>query len=119
MSKKSPKFKTAPAFDVGLLLRNYIKQHRIYKSALARAVNRHPTTLQDLIKKPSLQTTILWEISVALKHNFFADIAAQLGIADGFENPLQQRVTELEKQNHDLALQVKTLEKAIELMGRK
>lgn len=50
---------------------------------------------------------------------FFADMAVALGIADGFENPLQTRVTELEKQNSDLQLQIKTLEKAIELMGRR
>jgi len=35
------------------------------------------------------------------------------------ENPLQTHISELEKQKSDLELQLKTLEKAIELMGRK
>ena len=118
MSNKSPKFKQNTAFDVGEMLRSYMKKNRIYKSALARAINRKPRTLYDMIDKPSLQTAILWEISVALKHNFFADIAVAQNIDNGFENPLQQRVTELEKQNHDLELQVKTLKEAIGLMGR-
>lgn len=119
MNKRTPKFKQTAAFDAGKMLRSYLKKHRIYKSVLARMVNRHPQTLQGMLKKPSFQTAILWELSVALQHNFFADMAVALGIADGFENPLQTRVTELEKQNSDLQLQIKTLEKAIELMGRR
>ena len=118
MSKKAPKFKQNVAFNIGTILTDYVRKHRIYKSALARAVNRKPRTMLRLLKQPSLQTAILWEISVALKHNFFADIAAALNIDNGFENPLQQRVTELEKQNHDLQLQIATLEKVIGLMGR-
>jgi len=119
MSNKSPKFKQSIGFDTGKLLVAHIKKNRIYKSALARAINRKPKTVYQLLKQPSVQSAILWEICVALKHNFFADIAAQLGIDNGLENPLQARITQLEKEKSDLELQVKTLKEAIELMGRK
>lgn len=118
MSNKSPKYKTTTTVDVGKMLRAYIKTNRTYKSGLARAVNRKPRTVYALLDKASLQTAILWEICVALKHNFFADIAAALNIDSGFENPLQKRVEELEKEKHDLELKVVTLEKVIKLMGR-
>ena len=118
MSNKSPKYKLAESPDIGKMLHAYFKTNRTYKSGLARALNRKPRTLYALADKPSLQTAILWEISLALKHNFFADIAAALNIDSGFENPLQKRVEELEKEKHDLELKVATLEKVIELMRK-
>jgi hypothetical protein len=60
------------------MLKDLIKKRRIYKSALARALNRRYETLVDYLKQPSIQISILWEICHVLKHNFFYDIAAQL-----------------------------------------
>lgn len=53
----------------------------------------------------------------------FTKLTALLGKQHSFcyqtHNPLQQRITELEAQNHDLQLQIKTLERALELVGKK
>ena len=64
--------------SVGNLLANYIEKNRIYKSSLARKMNRSDSTILQFTKQQSVQSSILWEISHALKHNFFADLAAQL-----------------------------------------
>ena len=78
--QKTPKFlgnaQSAP--DTGEMLRQLFKRRRIYKSALARALNRRYETVLDYQKRGSIQTTVLWELCHALKHNFFLDMAAQL-----------------------------------------
>ncbi len=67
---------TAP--NTGELLKVFIKKRRLSKAALSRTLNRASNTLVGFLKGDTIQTAILWEISHALKHNFFADIAAQL-----------------------------------------
>ena len=62
----------------GLMLNTFIKKRRIYKSALARKLEKDYSTLTFYLKNKSMQTDTLLEFSLALKHNFFADIAALL-----------------------------------------
>jgi len=64
--------------NTGELLKTFFKQRRIRKAALARLMNRSFNTLSTYQKNDTMQTSVLWEICHALKHNFFADIAAQL-----------------------------------------
>lgn len=64
--------------QIGAMLTNFFKVRRIHKNALARKLNRNRQTLVNFQKNNSIQTAILWEICLVLKHNFFADIACQL-----------------------------------------
>ncbi len=61
--------------NFGALLGAYFKKNRIYKSALARKINRSDSTIGTFQKRPSLQSAIIEELSHAMKHNFFADLA--------------------------------------------
>lgn len=61
--------------NFGALLEAYFKKHRIYKSVLARKINRSDSTINEYQKRPSVQSAIIEELSHALKHNFFADLA--------------------------------------------
>lgn len=63
---------------IGGLLQTYITKNNTPQSALARAIHREPRTIVKYKKNHSLQAAILWELSHALKHNFFADLAAAL-----------------------------------------
>ena len=74
--KYNHQINTAP--NTGELFKTYFKQKRIRKAALARFLNRSVNTLSTYIKNDTIQTAVLWELCHALKHNFFADIAAQL-----------------------------------------
>lgn len=67
---------TAPS--TGRLLNDYFKKKRIRKSALSRSLNRHISSLRNFLANDSIQTNALWDISMALKHNFFRDIADKL-----------------------------------------
>ncbi|CAM3948501.1 hypothetical protein FLAN108750_00725 [Flavobacterium antarcticum] len=64
--------------DVGLLLERFIKERRIFKSALARKLRVRPQTVQTYLKKSTMQSETIWQLSVALQHNFLQDLADQL-----------------------------------------
>ncbi|KAA5534782.1 hypothetical protein F0919_09240 [Taibaiella lutea] len=82
MVNRSPKYvmnqveKQFPS--TGHILSEVIKKRKINIAALARILQRRYSTVRFYFKNDSIQTAILWEISLILKHNFFADIAAQL-----------------------------------------
>lgn len=69
---------TNQQLNVGEILTNYLETNRIRRAALARKMGILLQTLLSYQKKASLQTDKLWELSHALEHNFFADIANQL-----------------------------------------
>ena len=63
---------------IGEMLQTRIKKRRISKAAVSRALQRAPETFYSFTKNHSLQTEILWQICMVMKHNFFSDIATQL-----------------------------------------
>lgn len=91
-----------PAPHTGEMLKALYKKRRIRKAALARKINRRASTLASFAKNHTIQTAVLWELSHALKHNFFADIAAQLPAeyATNVEanTTNTDRITQLERQ---------------------
>lgn len=99
---------------VGEMLSARIKARRISKAAVSRAMHRAPETILRFTQRPSLQTEILWQLCTVMKHNFFADLAAQLP-PDFTTNapdptlPLQERIAGLEEENKVLTTKVETL----------
>ncbi len=76
---KKRKYSTATkAPHIGKLLQNYIRKHRIHRGVLAKLLGRSYSTVYKYQKNASTQTHILWELCVAMKHNFLLDLAAQL-----------------------------------------
>lgn len=107
--------------DIGKLLRAYVKKHRIYQSGWARKKGISPKSVARYLKQPGMMVDTLFAICQTLNYNFLKEIAALLppDMPPLTDNPLQTRITELEKDKHDLEMQVKTLKEAIELMGGK
>ena len=68
-------FENNDGINFGSLLQAYFKKNRIYKSALARKIKRGDSTIVAYQKRPSIQSSIIEELSHAMKHNFFADLA--------------------------------------------
>lgn len=64
--------------NAGQILENYIKNNKISKAALSRALKCDDSNILYYQKRKSLQTKTILELSNILKHNFFMDIAAQL-----------------------------------------
>jgi hypothetical protein len=74
--------------NVGEILKKYIDDHRIFKSALTRKLGKSGSVIIQYQKRTSIQTEILINISHALKHNFFADIAALLPASYSTDAPV-------------------------------
>lgn len=99
---------------LGEMLQSYFDRKRTYQAALARAINREPDTLRKYKQRHSLQAAILWELSHALKYNFFADLAAALP-AD-FEKASSLSIDEKDAEIADLRNQVAQLQRDKDLL---
>jgi hypothetical protein len=75
---KSKYLENIGSFHFGQLLKTYIDKRKVAKSALARKIKRKDSTIIHYQNSASVQVAIVHELCHALKHNFFADIAAQL-----------------------------------------
>jgi hypothetical protein len=64
--------------SIGNFIHYHIIQHKIKKSDLARELHILPTGLNDYFKRDSLQFAILWKLSLAMKHNFLAQLGEYL-----------------------------------------
>jgi hypothetical protein len=73
---------------VGELIKTYIKNKRIFKSALARKMHKRDADILRYQKSESLKTEVLFQLSEALEHNFFADIAALLPADYSIDAPI-------------------------------
>lgn len=100
IKKHSIQANAAP--HTGKMLKAFYKKNRIYKAALARTLNRAFNTIADYEKNHTIQTALLWEICHALKHNFFADIAALLPTTYSVTAPpdtsKDERIAQLEQE---------------------
>ena len=88
---------------IGSLIHNYFKLKRIFKAALARKMNLKPSSISYCLKQKSVQTQFLWDLSVALEHNFYQDIA----------NLLPENYSVTTPNNIDLKNQIAALEKQV------
>ncbi|MCU7618859.1 hypothetical protein NZ698_16890 [Chryseobacterium sp. PBS4-4] len=87
---------------IGQVLKAHIDRNKISKSALARYIGKDPGVILHYQKRESLQLSVLWELSLAVKHNFFSDIASKLPTEFSTDVPKDQskdiRISELERE---------------------
>jgi hypothetical protein len=95
-------YKNMGDFHIGGIIKSYIDRNKISKAALARKVNRTDNSILQLQKRASLQLGIVLELSHALKHNFFADIAAHLPATYTSDAPVdssdKEKIAQLEQE---------------------
>ncbi len=101
--------------SVNTFIRRVFDQRRVRKSALSRVLGVGPSTVTDLMTTRSMGTERLWNLCVALRHNFFADIAAQLPSDFATNAPRDttalDRMSELEKEVEQLKMEIAVWEK--------
>ena len=103
---------------IGNMLQARIKFRRISRASVARLLKRAPQTFNEFTKRHTLQTEILWQICNAMKHNFFADLAAQLPPDFSSNAPdntlaLQEELEQLREENKMLQAKLEELRNAI------
>ena len=89
----------------GQLFENYILKHRINKGDLARKMNLSTTSVYKYAQSPTLQLRILWNASLALKHNFIAELGALLPVRFVTPHEEELRIELYAKQSEIEALQ--------------
>jgi transcriptional regulator with XRE-family HTH domain len=115
-----PKGNPIATLHVGSMLKQIQQQKRVTHAVLARRMGRDQSSIRKMMNGETLQTYILWEISVALRHNFFADLARQLDAAT--EGRLDSEQTELQQLRADyerLKEERDYLRKAIDMLHPK
>jgi hypothetical protein len=102
-------FKKMP--HAGQLLRTFTKEKRIYLSAWARHQGVKPHMIQRFFKKPTMQISNLYLISIILKNNFIREIADTLPT----ELPSRSE-TVLKTENDNLKKEIEKLKMENELL---
>ena len=109
-----------PTFNDGKMIKAYIKEKRFFISAMARDMGKQYKTAFNYLKRSSLRTDVLVDISMALRYNFFREMAEQMPPEfpphydtdkDEAMKQLQERIKELETEN-------RTLRDALQLIGK-
>ncbi len=80
--------------NIGLILKTYINRNKISKAALGRKINRTDNSIAYYQKSASLYSAIILELSHALKHNFFQDIAALLPASYSTDAPVDSTASD-------------------------
>ena len=95
--------------DLGNFIRWHIEQNKIKKLSVAQYLDIAPTTLNRYFKNSSLQLSILWRISLAVKHNFLMQLGEQLNIPyeTKAEKALKAQLLEKEEYIKELESQLK------------
>lgn len=81
---KSKKFlikSTNDVLHIGNLIAWIIQENKIKKKDVSDALQILPTTLNQYFKQPSVQTAILWRLSLATNYNFLMYLGEKLNIA--------------------------------------
>lgn len=89
------KDRAVPALQVGQMVKAKMATYRVSLAWLGRKLNRNPRTLARSLSGNSMQAYLIWELSIALRHNFFSDLARQLDAAT--EGKLDSEQTELQQ----------------------
>jgi len=65
---------------VGKLVLDKLKERGMKKSEFARRINKSRQNVQDIFKRESLDTHLLFDISVVLEFNFFEILSDQVNV---------------------------------------
>ena len=84
----------------GKLLADFIQNNKINRAELARQLNKANTSVYQYAESPSLQMHVLWKVSLALNHNFVAELGASLPVdyVTPKEQELQDQIEVLQEQ---------------------
>ncbi|TDP61015.1 hypothetical protein BC748_0623 [Flavobacterium dankookense] len=107
-SKRYQKMRDNDPNDLGNYIQWHIEQNKIKKKSVSDYLNIQPNTLNQYFKQKSFQFSILWRISLAVKHNFLMQLGEELGIAyeTKAEKELKAQLLEKEAEIEKLKTQV-------------
>ena len=97
-------------FHVGNLIISFLKKSNIPQARLAKELGMATPNVNRLLKRESMDTTLLFKISKILNHNFFAEISGEIDEDKSFilihvhiGNRIETRLKELKMTQTQLA----------------
>ncbi|MGE0637675.1 MAG: hypothetical protein AB7P01_14615 [Bacteroidia bacterium] len=100
---------------IGQKIEETATKQNMSKSALARKINKTRSSIYHLYKSKSVDSDLLFEISKALKHNFFAYYLKQLPVDISDDNSTK----EVERLKKELEMRDKLIALLEEKKGKK
>lgn len=107
----------------GAMLQKAMKEKMLSTGTVGKLTGRKGSTIKTYFKNASIQTYVLWKLSLALKHNFFSDLAQHLdqsagaGALDNGLWPVKTQLAALEKENEQLRQERDYLRKAVDAIS--
>lgn len=86
---------------IGNIVWQVMQEKKVSKSQLARALNKTPVSINSYLKQQTLQTRILFNISIALNYDFFEHLSNILNETDNI-NAKKEEILQLKQQIIDL-----------------
>ena len=113
---KSKKFlikSTNDVLHIGNLIAWIIQENKIKKKDISNALQILPTTLNQYFKQPSVQTAILWRLSLATNYNFLMYLGEKLNIAyeTKTEAALKQEIATKKEQIKKMEIELELFKK--------
>ena len=94
--------------DSGKMLTDYFSNHSVILSKLAKQLKWETSSLRRYLNTDTMQIKALWDLSIALNHNFIAEQAAKLPVEfiSDKEKALQSQIDDLQKQLEHLNIEL-------------
>lgn len=99
-----------PMKNIGTLIVKRVKEKGLSYAEVCRRIGIKDSVFQGYIYQSSVQTAILWKLSIALEHNFFADL-----MEDFPEKVLSSNLSTFQTTIKNQEEEIKNLKKEIEI----
>jgi len=99
----------------GNFIHYHIVKNNIKKADVAKALDIAPGGLTDYFKRDTLQLAVVWKLSLALKHNFLAELGEYLPhrFETMREKALLKELAEKNEQLREMEIKLSVYEKVV------
>lgn len=110
--------------NLGQMIEQRMKSKRLTQAEITRKLGRNGGAIYPILRRPSMQAYLLWEVSIALEYNYFRDLADALDkkaghVLESGNVPDKEKIAALEKELSDLKESHSYLKKAIDMLSNK
>ncbi len=89
---------------MGSLIKQRILEKKLTFAEVCRRINVKQPVINGYFLQPTLQTKIIWKLSIAIEHNLFADLIEKLpeNVQNANHTAFQQTIKKQEEEIKDL-----------------
>ncbi|HOD09924.1 MAG TPA: hypothetical protein PLH25_01530 [Flavobacterium sp.] len=93
---------------MGSLIKQRILEKKLTYAEVCRRINVKQPVINGYFQQQTLQTNIIWKISIAIEHNLFADLIQNLpeNLRNANDTTFQQTIISQQEQIKDLQKEI-------------